>query len=58
MADSNLLVVAEDLAVDYLDPTNHGRTTAIEHATFDVRRGETFVIIGPSGCGKTTLGKT
>jgi NitT/TauT family transport system ATP-binding protein len=30
-------------------------TTAVERATFDVRAGETFVIIGPSGCGKTTL---
>jgi len=52
------LVVAEDVAVDYLNPAHHGRTTAIEDASFDVRRGETFVIIGPSGCGKTTLLKT
>ena len=28
---------------------------AVEAATFDVDRGEKFVIIGPSGCGKTTL---
>ena len=52
------MVVAEDVAVDYLNPAHHGRTTAIEDASFDVRRGETFVIIGPSGCGKTTLLKT
>src|ERR1700676_2405653 len=31
------------------------RTLAVENASFEVRRGETFVIIGPSGCGKTTL---
>ncbi len=57
-ADGERVVVAEDLAVDYEDPSHHGRTTAIEHASFDVRRGETFVVIGPSGCGKTTLLKT
>ena len=27
----------------------------IENVTFDVMRGEVFVILGPSGCGKTTL---
>ena len=27
----------------------------IENVTFDVTRGEVFVILGPSGCGKTTL---
>jgi sulfonate transport system ATP-binding protein len=31
------------------------RTLAVENASFEVRQGETFVIIGPSGCGKTTL---
>ncbi len=32
-----------------------GAIVAVEAATFEVRRGEKFVIIGPSGCGKTTL---
>ncbi|GAC1422690.1 MAG: ABC transporter ATP-binding protein [Candidatus Velthaea sp.] len=32
-----------------------GAVVAVQAATFEVRRGEKFVIIGPSGCGKTTL---
>src|ERR1700684_18612 len=27
----------------------------LENATFDIRRGEVFVILGGSGCGKSTL---
>jgi phospholipid/cholesterol/gamma-HCH transport system ATP-binding protein len=27
----------------------------LEHASFEVARGEIFVIVGPSGCGKSTL---
>jgi phospholipid/cholesterol/gamma-HCH transport system ATP-binding protein len=29
--------------------------TIFEHVTFEVRRGEIFVILGGSGCGKSTL---
>ncbi|WP_337875557.1 ATP-binding cassette domain-containing protein [Elioraea sp.] len=32
-----------------------GATTVFENVTFDVRRGEVFVILGGSGCGKSTL---
>jgi putative spermidine/putrescine transport system ATP-binding protein len=30
-------------------------TRALEHATLDIARGETLVLLGPSGCGKTTM---
>ena len=32
-----------------------GGRTIFEHVTFEVRRGEVFVILGGSGCGKSTL---
>ena len=38
-----------------------GRVThqvhAVEGASFDIRRGETFALVGESGCGKSTIAK-
>lgn len=33
----------------------YGKRTVLKNVSFDVRRGEVFVVIGGSGCGKTTL---
>ncbi|EKX59890.1 Oligopeptide transport ATP-binding protein OppF [Rhodobacter sp. AKP1] len=33
------------------------RVHAVEHVSFDVRRGETFALVGESGCGKSTIAK-
>lgn len=32
-----------------------GQTVAVQDASFEVRRGEIFVVMGLSGCGKSTL---
>ncbi len=32
-----------------------GRFTAVDHVSFEVRRGEVFGLLGPNGAGKTTL---
>jgi ABC-2 type transport system ATP-binding protein len=33
---------------------NFGDLLAVDHVTFDVRRGEVFSLLGPNGAGKTT----
>ncbi len=33
----------------------NGETTALEHISFEVEKGEFASIVGPSGCGKSTL---
>jgi phospholipid/cholesterol/gamma-HCH transport system ATP-binding protein len=42
------------IRVEGLTAGYEGRTI-LENVTFDVRRGEVFVILGGSGCGKSTL---
>ncbi len=48
MSDEAIIRV-EDLTAGYED------RTILENVSFDVRRGEVFVILGGSGCGKSTL---
>lgn len=52
MNASEAVIRAEKLAVSF-----DGRTI-FKDVTFEVRRGEIFVILGGSGCGKSTLLKT
>lgn len=42
-------VVVEDLRIGW------GRVVLMDHVSFEVERGTTFVILGGSGCGKSTL---
>ncbi|MBX9700222.1 MAG: ATP-binding cassette domain-containing protein [Acetobacteraceae bacterium] len=43
------VITVSDLAARF------GGRTIFEHVSFEVRRGEVFVILGGSGCGKSTL---
>jgi len=49
------LVRLEDLGV-FFGSRRH-LFKAVQHVTFDIRRGETFGLVGESGSGKTTIGR-
>lgn len=43
------------LAIEVNDVSKHyGAHVAVDHSSFDVRRGEIFSMLGPNGAGKTT----
>lgn len=41
--------------VDHIYQTRTGKVSALESVSFQVKKGEFFVVLGPSGCGKSTL---
>src|SRR5262249_31690555 len=44
-----------EVAVEVRDLVRRfGTFTAVDHVSFDVRRGQTFGLLGPNGAGKTT----
>jgi peptide/nickel transport system ATP-binding protein len=51
---TDTLVSADSVQIAYLD--EHGKPfVAVQDVSFEVRKGEKFVLLGPSGCGKSTL---
>ena len=48
-SDSEAIIEARGLTIGY------GDKVVLKDVSFDVRRGEVFVILGGSGCGKSTL---
>ncbi|HEX2929784.1 MAG TPA: ATP-binding cassette domain-containing protein [Candidatus Binatia bacterium] len=49
------LAASEEAAVEVRDLVRRfGTFTAVDHVSFDVRRGEIFGLLGPNGAGKTT----
>lgn len=42
----------KDLCIDF--HTGRGCVKAVDHISFDIRKGEVFALVGESGCGKST----
>ena len=60
MSARDVILDVRDLRKVYRTPSPLGRGTefvAVEGASFQVERGETFGLIGESGSGKTTVGR-
>jgi ABC-2 type transport system ATP-binding protein len=47
-SDNDIVVQVRDLVCQF------GSFTAVDHVSFEVRRGEIFGLLGPNGAGKTT----
>lgn len=54
MGQAESILSVRDLVVGFESPGG-GRLTVLKGVSFDVKAGETLVIMGGSGCGKSTL---
>jgi ABC-2 type transport system ATP-binding protein len=52
MMDNEIVISTRDLVKKFKG--QQGTVTAIDHVSFEVRKGETFGLIGPDGAGKST----
>ena len=51
--NSEALIKVENL--NHIYSTRTGKVKALDSISFEVKKGEFFIILGPSGCGKSTL---
>ncbi len=55
MAEREKLIEVKDLQISF--GSGRKKFVAVDHATFDIYKGETFSLVGESGSGKTTIGR-
>jgi NitT/TauT family transport system ATP-binding protein len=53
-ASMSVACSVDDVSKVYFTKTGNS-VVAVQHATFEIKKGEIVAVIGPSGCGKSTL---
>ena len=54
--NQEVLLKVEDLCQYF--KMGSGELKAVDHVSFDIKKGEVFGLVGESGCGKTTTGRS
>jgi oligopeptide transport system ATP-binding protein len=56
MTNRDVLLSLKDVEISF-DNGGRKKFKAVQGATFDIYKGETFALVGESGSGKTTIGR-
>ena len=51
--NNDVILSVKDVSVQYA--ADRGKVNAVNHVSFDIKRGEFFGLAGESGCGKSTM---
>ncbi|MET0450181.1 MAG: dipeptide ABC transporter ATP-binding protein [Aeromicrobium sp.] len=56
--DNELVLAVDDLVVEFPGGLGQPAFRAVDHVSFEIRKGEVLGLVGESGSGKSTVGRT